>query len=167
VQRVKRFAFSFAFFVAIAICGSRRLPAADSDSSANDELINTIGTLLSDKDKDIRAEGLQQVRESAKGTAATQRFAAMLPKFPAEAQIGLLDALADRGDKAARPAVLELLSASDSAVRIAALRALGSLGEPADAPRLLEALRSHSADERATACASITHLAGEDHASRR
>lgn len=139
--------------------------ASDSNDStaatAGDDLYGTIATLLGDKDKDIRALGLQQVREAAKGTKATQQFAALLPKLPAEAQIGLLDALADRGDKAARPAVLELLKSGDPAVREAAIRALGSIGEAADMPRLVQLLAAGSSSEQAAARASLGHLPGQ------
>ena len=76
-------------------------------NAGGDDLVGTIVNLVSDKDKDLRALGFQQVRESAKGSKATLQFAALLPKLSADAQPGLLDALADRGDKAARPAVLE------------------------------------------------------------
>ena len=63
---------------------------------AGDELVQMIISLISDKDRDMRTVGLQQVREEAKGPAATRRFAALLPKLPAESQAGLLDALGDR-----------------------------------------------------------------------
>ena len=44
----------------------------------NDELVQMIVNLLNDKDRDMRAMGFQQVREAAKGPAATKRFAALL-----------------------------------------------------------------------------------------
>ena len=93
----------------------------------------------------MRAVGLQQVREQAKGPAATKRFAALLPKLPPDAQAGLLDALGDRGDKAARPALLDMLKSRDEPVRAAALRALGSLGEPDDVPLLAQSLAGRRA----------------------
>ena len=76
---------------------------------AEDDLVQTVSNLVSDKDKDVRALGLEQVRDEVKGPEATRRFAALLPKLAAEAQVGLLGALAERGDAAARPAVLDLL----------------------------------------------------------
>jgi HEAT repeat protein len=80
----------------------------------NKELVGLIINLLSDPDKDVRGLGFDQVRSEAKGSAATERFSAQLPKLSHDAQAGLLSALADRGDPAARPGVRELLSASDS-----------------------------------------------------
>jgi HEAT repeat protein len=98
-----------------------------ADDSA-DQLVPLVINLLTDKDKDVRALGLQQVREEAKGTAATKQFAALLPKLAPDAQAALLAALADRGDTAARPAVLEMLKSGDESVRAAAIHALGPFG---------------------------------------
>lgn len=145
--------------------GVERAVAADSDSNtaASDDgnLVGTVAALLADKDKDVRALGLQQVRDAAKGAKATQQFAALLPKLPPEAQTGLLDALADRGDKTARPEVLELLKSGNPGVRDAAIRAIGSLGEPADIPKLIELLQAHGETERTAARASVAHLPGQ------
>jgi hypothetical protein len=100
--------------LAAALGPCRRLAAADD---AGDEVVQMVVGLLSDKDREMRALGLQQVREEAKGPAATRRFAAVLPKLPPEAQAGLLAALGDRGDKAARPAVVAMLGSPEEAVR--------------------------------------------------
>ena len=127
-----------------------------------DELVQMVVNLLSDKDKDVRALGLEQVRTEAKGPAATQQFAAQLPKLPPEVQAALLSALADRGDTAARPAVFDLLAASpDEAVRLAAIGALGFLGEPADARLLMRLLTEGSPAEQAAARTALTRLPGE------
>ena len=118
--------------------------------------------LLSDKDKDLRAVGLDQVRTEAKGAAATKQFAAQLPKLMPAAQAALLSALADRGDAAARPAVLELLTASkDESVRVAAIAAIGALGGADDLPVLLKSLAGGSTVEKAAARASLEKLRGE------
>src|SRR5262245_43277097 len=77
-----------------------------------DDVVDLVVGLLQDKDKDIRSLGLEQVRNEAKGEAATKQFAAQLGKLPAEGQIGLLSALADRGDVAARPGVRDLFAAT-------------------------------------------------------
>ena len=104
-----------------------------ADEETDNELVQMVVNLLNDKDKDVRALGLEQVRTAAKSPAATQQFAAQLPKLPRDAQVGLLSALADRGDPVARPAVLDVLATSrDEPVRLAAIGAVGFLGEPAD-----------------------------------
>jgi HEAT repeat protein len=129
---------------------------------ADDQLIELVLNLLGDSDKEIRALGFEQVRTEAKGEAATKRFAAHLSKATPEVQAGLLGALADRGDKAALPAVLELLSASrDESVRVAAIGAVGTLGELANLPLFMRLLASNSKAEQAAARASLVRLRGE------
>jgi HEAT repeat protein len=147
------------FCLTIVAAQSDGLSAAED---AGDELVQMIISLVSDKDRDMRTVGLQQVREQAKGPAATRRFAALLPKLPADAQAGLLDALGDRGDKAARPAVLEMLKSQQEQVRAAALRALGPLGETAYVPLLARALAAPAAPEKTAARASLIRLRGQD-----
>ena len=110
---------------------------------SNDQLVQMVIKLLSEQDKDLRAVGLDQVRNEAKGDAATKQFAAQLPKLSAAEQVGLLSALADRGDHAALPAVIELLNKSDDeTVRVAAVTTIGSLGDSTHLALLLKALAS-------------------------
>ena len=133
---MSRFRFLPITLIALATLtlAARPLWAADD---AGDGVVNASIGLLNDKDKDLRAVGLEQVREQAKGKAATKRFAAALPKLAPEAQVGLLDALADRGDREARPAAVAMLKSEDVLVRAAALRALGALGNASDAATLV------------------------------
>lgn len=145
------------FPVAIGLCGA--LEAAEAPDA---ELIQTIVDLVSGKDPDLRSVGLQQVREEAKGPAATKRFAELLPKLSPEAQAGLLGALDARGDKTARPVVVEMLKSPDGQVRAAAVRALGSLGEPADVPLLVQSLRAAAEPEKTASRASLVRLPGPD-----
>jgi hypothetical protein len=133
-----------------------------AEEEAGSGLVPLIVGLLHESDKDLRALGLEQVRSEAKGAAATKLFAAELPKLSPEAQTGLLRALADRGDRAARPAVLELLAASkDEAVRVAAIETLPLLGEPDDVARLVQLLSGVSSAERAAARGALSRLPGE------
>jgi HEAT repeat protein len=127
---------------------------------ADDDLVKTVIDLVLDKDKDVRAVGLEQVRDEVKGSEATLRFAALLPKLPPESQVRLLGALAERGDAVAKPAVLELFGMSQGDVRGAAIRALGALGDKEDVPRLTKLLDDAGSDKDAVA--AITRLHGED-----
>lgn len=136
--------------------------ASWAQDESGDELVQLVVTLLNDKDKDLRALAFEQVRSEAKGKAATEQFAAQLPKLPPDGQVGLLSALADRGDSAARPAVLDVLAVSrDEPVRVAAIGAVGLLGEPADLPLLMQSLAKGSVAERAAASTSLVRLRGE------
>ncbi len=140
-----------------------RFVAAADDSP--DDLAGVIINLLGDKDKDVRALGLQQVREEAKGEAATKQFAAALPKLAPDAQAALLRALADRGDLAARPAVIDMLNSDDESVRAAALFALGPLGTTDDVGVLIHALDGGTKAEKQSARDSLDRIIG-DSASR-
>jgi HEAT repeat protein len=137
--------------------------ASFADDQATDDLVQMVVNLLTDKDKDLRALGLDQVRTDAKGAAATRQFAGQLPKLPSATQAGLLSALADRADAAALPAVVALLAdCRDQTVRAAAVSAVGSLGKASDLPLLLTSLSADSATERAAARSALTRLRGED-----
>lgn len=155
----RRHLLSFIVFSLLCVPTSVVVRAADKTS---DELVSLIVKLIGESDKEFRAAGLEKVRTSAKGTAATQTFAAQLTKLDASGQIALLNALADRGDTVARGPVLALQSASkDEAVRAAALATLGRLGSAADLPLLVKSLASDSKEERNAAKRSLIQLSGD------
>jgi len=89
-----------------------------------------IATALSGKDKIVRAVAIARIA-TLKGDGVSARFAARLPKLPAEAQVMLIDALAGRKDPTARPAIVNAAGHSDAAIRTAAMKALGSMGDTA------------------------------------
>lgn len=129
---------------------------------AQDDAVSLIIDLLKENDKEVRAIALEQVRTEAKGEAATLKFAELLPTLPPEAQVGLLSALAGRGDKAAAPAVRRLLGETDqAAVKVAAIEALGSLGAADDVPALVKVLASGNKAEQTAARASLVRVSGE------
>ncbi|MDG2383891.1 MAG: HEAT repeat domain-containing protein [Pirellulaceae bacterium] len=154
-----RLVLCFVFSLTVLTVDVRRTVAAD----VNDELVQLVVSLLSDSDKDMRALGFEQIRNEAPGKAATQQFAALLQKLPPSTQVGLLSALADRADRSARPAVVELLESQPApAVRVAAIRALGSLGTSQDTPRFVEFVSKGTDNDRTAAFASLVSLRGED-----
>ncbi|HEV3025366.1 MAG TPA: HEAT repeat domain-containing protein [Pirellulales bacterium] len=141
----------------LLICSTGAL----ADDEPNDQLVKLVIGLVEDKDKDVRALGLEQVRTAAKGPGATRQFAALLPKLSTEAQAALLRALADRGDAAALPTVRDVLkSIADEAVRVAAIAALGSLGNEGDVRCLLNLLGAAAPAEREAARAGLIRLSG-------
>lgn len=134
------------------------LPAADAQP---DEFVRQVVKLIGDHDREFRAAGLEQVRSAAPGHALTQLFAAQLMKLGADGQIALQDAMADRGDVAARPAILNVFASSpDASVRAAAIGALGRLGGPEDLPLLVKAISDGSKLERVAARQSLTQISG-------
>ncbi len=132
-----------------------------AEEAAKADLVKMIVNLVSDKDRDMRTLGLQQVRDEAKGPAATKQFVDLLPNLPPESQAGLLDALGGRGDRSARPAVLAMLKSEDGQVRAAAVRALGPLGLAADVPLLAPWLTA-AGSEKAAARESLARLSGPE-----
>jgi HEAT repeat protein len=128
---------------------------------ADNQLVDLVVGLLREQDKELRALGLEQVRTEAKGEAATKRFTAELPKLPPDVQAELLRALADRGDRAARTAVLDMLKTSGAEpVRLAAISAIGALGEEEDLKQLVQLLADGSKAEQSAARASLVRLRG-------
>jgi HEAT repeat protein len=135
---------------------------SQAGDAQSDQFVQMIVKLIGDHDKEFRAAGLEQVRTAARGPAFTQLFAAQLTKLDAGGQIALLAALADRGDRAARSAVLELLGSShDEDVRAAAVASLGPLGTPDDLPLLIKSLSAGSKAEQAAVRRSLIEIRGD------
>ncbi len=84
------------------------------------------------------ALGLRVMRELP-GSEVTQAAATLLASLPAERQACLMQALAERGDRAAAPAVTALAVQGDLIARATALRALARLGDAAVVPMLVAA----------------------------
>lgn len=155
-MRAFRLKFVVSLFCAICCLGGVAPAFAQDDATA------LIIELLNDKDKEIRALAFEQIRTEAKGEAATVKFAGLLPTLGSDSQIGLLNALSARGDKAAAPAVRSLLSQSvGDPVKIAAIDALGLLGADQDVALLVPLLFSKVKAEQAAARLSLERLAGD------
>ncbi|MFH1918518.1 MAG: HEAT repeat domain-containing protein [Planctomycetota bacterium] len=142
----------------ICLLGS---PLWAAEEDPNEAQIQLVIAFLGEPDRETRAVGLQFIREELPGEAATKRFAALLPDLSAEAQVDLLDALGDRQDASARPAVLEMLASQEVAVRAASLRALGGLGGEADVPLLAGKTAADSEPEKLAARQSLVRMRGD------
>ena len=150
------------WFIILSLLSVLPTASLQADEKPSDEFVKMIVKLIGDSDREFRAAGLDQVRTSAKGAAATQTFAAQLKTLDAEHQIALLSALSDRGDAAARMAVVELIGSSkDESVRASAINSLGRLGSAADLPLLIKTLSAASGAEQAAARKSLVQMAGE------
>ncbi|MBI4327890.1 MAG: HEAT repeat domain-containing protein [Chloroflexi bacterium] len=128
---------------------------------ADEDLLQMVAELLTSPDRDTRGLGLQQVREGLPGEAITRRLADLLPKLAPPGQAALLEALSERDDGAARPAVLKAVASPDETVRVAALHALSALGEPSDVVLLAEKAARGSAQEKQPARQSLARLRGQ------
>jgi HEAT repeat protein len=108
------------------------------------------------------AAGLVRDQKGLPGPETTQRFAGLLASAAPANKLLLLEALADRGDLAAGPAVLKTAADEDKAVQLAAFRALGKLGDASAVGMLLDTAAAGSGELRRTARASLTTLPGSD-----
>jgi HEAT repeat protein len=115
---------------------------------------------LSSKDADLALVAAGFVRELP-GPEATQAFTALLGEAPNETKAILIDALADRGDKSARAAIVASAESADDAVKLAAMKSLGRLGSAEDAPALLMLTMMSSGDMKRAAQISLNTLPGE------
>jgi len=115
---------------------------------------------LQGADAELFGLALALVREMP-GPDTTKAVAAELGKLPAERQVALLEALADRGDRAATPEVLKLTQAADALLRAAAIRALVRLGDASAVPMLFQVAAGEGDDAQA-ARATLANLPGQD-----
>jgi HEAT repeat protein len=118
-------------------------------------------TQLKGSDPDLFRAAMVLVREMP-GAEITKALAGELAALPAEKQVLLLDAMADRGDRAGTSAVLALTQAGDSKVRVAAIRALTKLGNASAVPALLDLATGGDAEVAQAAAASLASLSGKD-----
>jgi HEAT repeat protein/uncharacterized protein (DUF1778 family) len=158
---IRLFVRSFASLCAAAVlAGGCASPCFAVDPAADP--VATVVTLLGSDDADLRAIGLDRVRNGLEGPQATTAIAAIVSKAAPTRQIELVRALADRGDGAAVPAVLALLLASPEAeVRAAAILALGQLGSGTEVAVLTKSLAAQD-PERAAARRALERLKGAD-----
>ncbi len=122
--------------------------------------VGAISSLLTDKNVSMQ-QGAATLLAEIPGAEATIRFAEQLPAMAPAAQVVLLGALADRGDKAALPHVARAARSENEHVRVAAVRALGVLGNASTVGLLLDAATSGGAVGEA-AEGSLTVLRGAD-----
>jgi len=111
------------------------------------------------QDAAMRRVAIGLVRD-VPGAEAGQAFAAVLPRLAPDTQSLMLDALADRGDAAARPAAVAAAKSADEAVRIAAIQALAALGDASTVPLLVGLLLSEDKPEADAARNSLHRLRG-------
>jgi len=136
-------------------------PLWAAEEEAIDEQLELVIKFVSDPDREVRSVGLLSIREGD-DAAHTERFAALLPDLATDGQVDLLDALGDRGDVAAKPAVMDMLKSEEQEVRAAALRAIGALGSATDVSLLADKVAKGSEPEKAAARQSLIRLRGDD-----
>jgi HEAT repeat protein len=143
--------------VLLCLFGNFSAAAQEPDS----EVLSMIVELLQSQDRDMRGLALQEVREGVPGAAATQKISEILPSLAPPNQAALLEALRDRGDRTARPAVLKAVAHPNESVRVSALKALGRLGTHEDILLLATKAGSGSELEKDAARQSLAGLPAE------
>lgn len=108
---------------------------------------------LKSDDAGMFAAALRAAQELS-GAEVTQALGAELGKLSPEKQIPLVQALGNRGDAAAVPAVMALAKSGAGAVRVAAIRVLTQLGDGSALPLLVEL--ATGADAEAARAAQIS-----------
>ena len=111
-------------------------------------------------DKAMAAMALGLAREMP-GAKVTQALVAELKKLPADRRILLMQAIADRRDAAALPAIVENARSGESPARVAAIKALGQLGDASVVPVLFDASADADAEVAKAAQTTLTTLPGK------
>jgi len=111
---------------------------------------------------DDPARRLRAVRlaQAIPGEGVTKALLDELPLAPEETQALLVDALAARGDAAAKPAILDALRSDYERVRVAALRGLEQLGDADDLVLLATSAAAGGQAERDAARRTLARLRG-------
>ena len=109
-------------------------------------------------DSAIQTAALQLARE-VQAPGATAALAKLLRHAPMPVQISLLDALQQRGDPEAAPAILTLTAQTeDPDVRVACLNALGTLGGESAVPVLAKSAATGNVAEKRAAREALLNL---------
>jgi HEAT repeat protein len=95
-------------------------------------------------------------------SASVEPFTLALKDSAPDLQAAIIEALAQRGDPAAVPAIVVAVGSADPAVRVAALRALGALGDGAVVPVLAEAAGKAQGPEQEAARQALVLLKGQN-----
>lgn len=160
VRQLPRAAFLTCLTVVAHASGSSSGVAEDRPSASSQRAWSDVSDLVRSKDADLRAVGIDRLREGLHGESFTRQAADLLSSLPPNTQVALLAALAGRGDPAAVPAVRRLAeAATDSTVRGSAVKALANLGGAAEVPVLVKALAVEPV--KATARKALVEIRGD------
>ena len=143
------------------ICGSVAIPlmCLYGVGLAQNDAVEMVLDILKSGDQDMQAAAISMVKDMP-GEEITKALAVELPKLSPTSQVQLLSALGDRGDAAARPAVVAAVESEDQSVRIAALRALGQLGDDTTVGLLARTAAGARGAEQKAARDSLYRLRG-------
>lgn len=144
--------------VIYAVIGCAMVSAAGSEEPEN-ETIGIVINALKGEDESMQSMAISLIRDMP-GPEVTKVLARELPSLSARGQMQLLSALADRGDRAALPAVIAAAKAKDQSVRVAALKAIGDLGNASSVGLLAGTAAATRGAEQKAARESLYRLRG-------
>jgi HEAT repeat protein len=124
-----------------------------------DGALDIVIDALKGEDESMQDMAIALVRDMP-GPEVTRILVKELPNLSVRGQIQLLSALADRGDRAALPAVTAATKAKDESVRVAALKALGGLGDASSVSLLAGTAAATRGTEQKAARESLYRLRG-------
>jgi HEAT repeat protein len=146
---------------AVCLGGVEGVSPPNRGQDARDTAVGIVLDILRSDDQEMQAAAIAMVKEMP-GTQVTEALAKEVPNLSAKSQVQLLSALGDRGDVAARHAVVAAVKANDQSVRIAALRALGQLGDDSSVELLAQAAAGAKGAEQKAARDSLYRLRGQN-----
>lgn len=126
-----------------------------------DDAVAIVIDALKGEDEAMQSVAIALARDIP-GEEVTKALAKELGNLSPRAQVQLLSALGDRGDKAALPAVVTATKSKDESVRITALRAVGELGDARSVGLLAEAAAKSRGAEQKAAQESLYRLSGPE-----
>ncbi len=127
---------------------------------AADDLSQLLASALAGSDRAAQRAALDAIHE-LKGETVTKAAAAQIAKAAPKVQVALIEVLAQRGDAAAAPAIIEATKSAEPSVRVAALRALGLLGDPAAVPVLADAAAKSEGAAQDAAREALARISGK------
>jgi HEAT repeat protein len=128
---------------------------------APDQAVPLVLKTLADDDALLQATAMQ-LAGRLPGGAMTQALVERLPQLEPAGQVLLLDALAQRGDRAAAAAVAERTASEHEAVRTAAVTALARVGDASQLKRLVELAAAGGGPVSRAAQTALAKIAGAD-----
>ncbi|MFQ6035863.1 MAG: HEAT repeat domain-containing protein, partial [Sedimentisphaerales bacterium] len=141
------------------LCAVCFAPGGQAESEEADDCLALVIDILRSGEQAMQAVAMSMVREMP-SAEVTKALVKELPNLSPTAQIQLLSALADRGDRTALGAVVSATKAKEPAVRIAALKALGQLGDASSVTLLAQRAANSRAEEQKAARESLYRLHG-------
>ena len=120
-----------------------------------------IASALVEGDPVLCEAALPAVRETA-GADITRQCGQLLGRVPRGVLPGLIEALAQRGDRAAAPALAPLAMDADPGVSLAVIRALARVGDGASVPVLVAVAARGAEPNAGAAVETLTQINGPD-----